>query len=93
MSGTTIPGQNKLGCNGNEYSTLTKVPELVPHHQMQFNVIPGLTFWGGGIFSSAVSVFKAPPSRQPLLNCYCYYLSIFILVSLLLHLIRPVYLY
>ena len=46
---TTNPGQSE---HGNEvmamkgYSTLPRSPELEPQHQMQFNIIPGHSFWG-----------------------------------------------
>ena len=48
-----------------KYSIFLKTPELAPHHQIQFSVIPR-TLVGGGVLpqlKSALSVFY-DPNRQ-----------------------------
>ena len=49
LTGITTQGQSEPGSNSNEgYSDVPRFPEVEPHHQIQFRVIPSPTHlsWG-----------------------------------------------
>ena len=66
--GSTNPDHSETGSNGkNEYSTLPRSPEVEPHNQMKFSIIPWTPFLWWSLYPSAgdgVSVLYALSTGQ-----------------------------